>query len=68
MSDARKLLALRVRQARTDADFTQSQLGSMTGHTKQWVSEVERGSISPSFEAIVLIAKCCGKSTDFFTT
>ena len=57
----------RVKDARCDADLTQTELGKI-GKSKQWVSELERGNIRLSYEMAVVISKVCNKSTDFFCT
>lgn len=56
----------RVKDARCDADLTQTELGRKIGKSKQWVSELERGNIRLSYEMAVVISKVCNKSTDFF--
>lgn len=58
--------AKRVRDARKDAQLTQSELGKMIGKSKQWVSELERGNIKLSFEMAVSISNACNKTTEFF--
>lgn len=58
--------AKRVRDARTDANLTQTELGKMIGKSKQWVSELERGNIKLSFEMAVSISAACNKTTEFF--
>ena len=62
------IIGERVRNARKDANLSQSELGSKIGRTKQWVSELERGNIRLSYEFAVQISSACGKSTDFFST
>ncbi len=59
-------VAQRVKDARMDAKLTQSELGSLIGKSKQWVSELERGNIRLSFEMAVSISNVCNKTTDFF--
>lgn len=56
----------RVKDARKDANLTQTELGKMIGKSKQWVSELERGNIKLSFEMAVCISNACKKTTDFF--
>ena len=58
--------AKRVRDARKDANLTQTELGKRIGKSKQWVSELERGNIKLSFEMAVSISNACDKTTDFF--
>lgn len=58
--------AKRVKDARKDAELTQTELGKMIGKSKQWVSELERGNIKLSFEMAVKISTACNKTTDFF--
>ena len=40
----------RVKDARCDANLTQTELGRKIGKSKQWVSELERGNIRLSYE------------------
>jgi DNA-binding XRE family transcriptional regulator len=61
-------ISQRVKDARCDADLTQTELGRKIGKSKQWVSELERGNIRLSYEMAVVISKVCNKSTDFFCT
>ncbi len=56
----------RIKQARNEANLTQTDLGKKIGKTKQWVSELERGNIRLSYEMAVNISQACDKSTDFF--
>lgn len=56
----------RVKDARKEANLTQTELGKKIGKSKQWVSELERGNIRLSFEMAVSISGACNKSTDFF--
>lgn len=58
--------AKRVKDARTDAKLTQTELGKKIGKSKQWVSELERGNIKLSFEMAVSISNACNKTTEFF--
>ena len=54
--------AKRVRDARREANLTQTELGNMIGKSKQWVSEVERGNIKLSFDMAVYISNACNLS------
>lgn len=56
----------RVKTARQSAKLTQTELGSLIGKSKQWVSELERGNIRLSYEMAVKISGACNKSTEFF--
>ncbi len=58
--------AKRVKDARRQANLTQTELGEKIGKSKQWVSELERGNIKLSFEMAVNISNACNKTTDFF--
>jgi len=58
--------AKRVKEARRQANLTQTELGEKIGKSKQWVSELERGNIKLSFEMAVNISNACNKTTDFF--
>lgn len=59
-------IAERVKDARRDAELTQTELGKRIGKSKQWVSELERGNIKLSFEMAVSISNACNKTTEFF--
>lgn len=59
-------IAERVKDARSDAKLTQTELGKRIGKSKQWVSELERGNIKLSFEMAVSISNACNKTTEFF--
>lgn len=58
--------AKRVKDARKQANLTQTELGRKIGKSKQWVSELERGNIKLSFEMAVSISNACNKTTEFF--
>lgn len=59
-------VAQRVKDARTNAKLTQTELGTQIGKSKQWVSELERGNIRLSFEMAVSISNACNTTTEFF--
>lgn len=59
-------VAKRVKDARTTARLTQTELGKLIGKSKQWVSELERGNIRLSYEMAVNISNACSTTTDFF--
>ena len=59
-------IAERVKDARSDAKLTQTELGKRIGKSKQWVSELERGNIKLSFEMAISISNACNKTTEFF--
>lgn len=59
-------ISQRVKDARQDAKLTQSELGSLIGKSKQWISELERDNIKLSYEMAISISNVCNKSTDFF--
>lgn len=61
-------IAKKVKDARSEAELTQTELGKLIGKSKQWVSEIERGNIRLSYEMAVVIADACNKPTDFFCT
>lgn len=66
MESIKLVSAQRVREARTDAQLTQTELGKKVGKSKQWVSELERGNINLNIEMASLISIACGKSIAFF--
>jgi putative transcriptional regulator len=53
-----------VRQHRERLGFSQSELGSRVGRTKQWVSELERGNINISYEMARALASVFGQTPD----
>lgn len=50
-------LGLRMRILREQHDLTQTELGMRVGISQKYISELERGRKSPSFETLVAIAK-----------
>lgn len=61
-------IAKRIKIARLDAHLTQTELGRLIGKSKQWVSELERGNITLSFEMAIRISDACNKTLVFFVT
>lgn len=57
---------IKIKEARTDANLTQVQLGKRIGKSKQWVSELEKGNIRLSYDMAIKIAKECNKELNFF--
>jgi transcriptional regulator with XRE-family HTH domain len=58
--DAKTLQALfgkRVRFLRRTRDLTQEALADNTGLSAEYISRIERGLTSPSFESIVILAR-----------
>ena len=56
----------RVKDARCDADLTQTELGRKIGKSKQWVSELERGNIRLSYEMAVVFPRYAINPPIFF--
>lgn len=57
---------IKIKEARTDANLTQVQLGKRIGKSKQWVSELEKGNIRLSYDMAIKIANECKKELNFF--
>ena len=55
----------RLRLLREHAQLTQEQLGKIIGQTKSNISKYENGSLEPSLNTLVKIAKCFKVSTDY---
>ncbi|WP_416208852.1 helix-turn-helix domain-containing protein [Chloroflexus sp.] len=53
----RRLFGRRVRSLRRLRDLTQEDLADRTGLSAEYISRIERGLASPSFESIASIAK-----------
>lgn len=68
MTNSSLNVAHRVKEARLEANLTQTELGRLIGKSKQWVSEIERGNIRLSFEMVLVISSACNKTTDFFAS
>jgi transcriptional regulator with XRE-family HTH domain len=49
-----------VRQLRIDRRISLDELAELTGHTKTWIREVERGAHIPSREAVTALAAALG--------
>jgi transcriptional regulator with XRE-family HTH domain len=57
MSDLKLRFAKRLRKLRRNADFTQEQLAEKVGVSADFISQVERGINSPSFETMQKLAE-----------
>ena len=55
-----------LRSQRKKSGITQSELGSMIGKSKQWVSEFERGNIRLNMDIAVQLANALGATPDIF--
>lgn len=56
MSDLAKLVALRVRQERKAAGFSQGRLADASGIHRPNISRIERGDTTPSLETLGRVA------------
>lgn len=65
-TDERAVFVKRLKKARMDAGFTQTEVAEKLGCSQSWVSKVELGELR--VEAIWLnrIAKLYGKNVDYF--
>ncbi len=61
----RAIIGERVRQARIAANLTQQELAGDT-YSKSYISAVERGKMTPSFQALHILAERLGRSISFF--
>ena len=67
-SSLRKLFGRRLRQLRTEKGFNQLYLGELAGVSEDFISLVERGINTPSFETIEALAAALETSvTALFT-
>ncbi|HEY7347864.1 MAG TPA: tetratricopeptide repeat protein [Ktedonobacterales bacterium] len=62
---SRVIIGERVRQARIAANMTQQELAGET-YSKSYISAVERGKMTPSFQALRILADRLGRSLSFF--
>jgi tetratricopeptide (TPR) repeat protein len=62
---SREIIGERVRQARVAAHLTQQELAGNT-YSKSYISAVERGKMTPSFQALHVLAERLGRSISFF--
>jgi transcriptional regulator with XRE-family HTH domain len=60
MSTLRNDFGKRLRKIRRNQDLTQAQLAETIGVTMEFVSLLERGQTSPSFETLEKLAKALG--------
>ena len=60
MSTLRNDFGKRLRKIRRNQDLTQAQLAETIGVTMEFVSLLERGQTSPSFETLDKLAKALG--------
>lgn len=56
----KKKFGLRVRSIRVSRKLTQEELAEEAGLSPEYVSRIERGKASPSFETIISIASALG--------
>ncbi|HEU5370653.1 MAG TPA: tetratricopeptide repeat protein [Ktedonobacterales bacterium] len=61
----REIIGERVRQARITANLTQQELAGGT-YSKSYISAVERGKMTPSFQALRLLAERLKRPISFF--
>lgn len=61
-------LGKRIRQLRTEAGFSQEELGAMTGLDRTYISGIERGVRNPSLKNIEKLAKALKTSISSLTT
>jgi transcriptional regulator with XRE-family HTH domain len=57
MSDLKILFGKRLRKIRRNRDITQEQLAELCGISSDYVSQMERGVNSPSFETLQKLAE-----------
>lgn len=58
----------RIREARTEREFTQPELAEKIGLTKNFVSLIENGQRSPSDRTISDISRVCGVNEEWLRT
>ena len=56
MDRAKKLLGQRIRQVRRTKNLTQSDLAEKIGFSVNYISQIETGIASPTFETVVKVA------------
>lgn len=54
------------RYIRRKCDLTQEEVGKRIGKSRQWVSSVERGLISPTYKDTIELAKIYGGTPNMF--
>ena len=62
MVDARLTLGMRVKRLRYCCGLSQEQLSEITGIHRSYISRVETGESSPSFDVLVVLAQGLGIS------
>jgi len=58
--DMRKLVARNVKRIRLEKGLTQERLAERSGHTQQYISELERGQGNPTIVSVHEIAQALG--------
>ncbi len=54
----------RLKEYRARLDINQSEMGKLTGVSRQTISQIERGDYSPSVTLALRLAKICGVTVE----
>lgn len=54
----------RLKEYRARLDINQSEMGKLTGVSRQTISQIERGDYSPSVTLALRLAKICGATVE----
>lgn len=61
-----RLIASRIRKARSQSDLTLDRLGEIVGTSRHHLIRLEKGDHRPREEMLTRIAEATGKTVDFF--
>lgn len=65
--DVLRVLGQRLRKARKERSFTQEKLAQQTGVSVRHIAKIEKGTMNPSFEIVVLLCKALNITLDSLT-
>ena len=66
MSDIKKIIGVKVKKAREEANFSQTKLGKKAGYAAATISQLESGQFRISVDSLEKIAKILGKPLHHF--
>lgn len=64
----KKLIGKKVKEARKDMKFTQLQLSVLTGLSRNYISDIEKGRYMPSVDALTKLAVPLNMELNFLTS
>jgi len=64
--DPKKVVGLKIREARKEMGLTQTQFGAMSHYDKAYICRIEKGSMSLNIEKLVTFSKYLKKPVYYF--